>query len=529
MIHYRNISCSEMTEDEIEKCAKLFSENYGIWSKAVADPSKIGKRILLSPGRLRAMFVEKPDRYVALIYDDDIIIGQAFYLRRKITSFKRHKNKYITWVLQLVVKEEYRGNKYGSKLLHAIWGLSDNFAWGIYTSNPRTIKALENATLRKIYKDKIIKHFPEIRSIAYDLLPDQHWLDTMHDCCIDTGFPVDHSKISKRIKDEYPAGGFPFPQLNDSEEWLAFVFRSQKPQLDGIKQLNIITETSKDILRQAYENMDRASHTWASHTKHEIDYILQKGYVKQNDKILDLGCGNGRHTIEFGRRGFEITGVDFSQKLITQNKFPITSIPHISVEIKDVIDYIPEKQYDVVLCLYDVLGSYSSWDDNVKIVNNIAKSLSGGGIAIISVMNLACTLSLMPKSNIIDDIKTKFTRLIKLPSSQTMQQTGDIFNGKLLLFDKKTKIIYHKEQFWIGDLLPKEFIIPDRRFYKEDLLELFDLFFEPVCLTYVQAGHWDIPLEMDDSRAKEIFAVFRKRTKINYFLNRLRRMKNGLY
>ena len=363
-----------MTDNEIQQCADLFSLNYGVWGNAFSDPQKIGKQISLSPRRLKEIFVDKPDRYVALIYNNDEIIGQAFYLRRKLIGFKQHKNKFITWVLQLVVKKEYRGHKLGSKLLHAIWGLSDNFAWGIYTSNPRTIKALENATLRKVYKDKIIKHFPELRSVAYDLFDQQDWLDTMHDCCIDTNFPVDHSQIERRKKEEYPNGDFPLPDLKDSEEWLAFVFRSQKPQLSALKPLELWTETSKDILRQAYEDMDRSSHHWAAHTQHEIDYLTQNNYIVKSNEILDLGCGDGRHTIELGKRGYRATGVDFSQKMIMQNKFPIQSLPNIEFKTQDILEYSPQKKYDVVLCLYDLLGSYTRIEDNKKnSKNNIRK------------------------------------------------------------------------------------------------------------------------------------------------------------
>lgn len=524
-IRYRNIKCCDMTDDEIQQCAKLFSQNYGVWGKAFHDPDKIGKHILLPSKRLKEMFVDKPDRYVALIYDNNEIIGQAFYLRRKITKFKQYKNKYITWVLQLVVKKEYRGHKFGSKLLHAIWGLSDNFAWGIYTSNPRTVKALENATLRKVYKDKIVKHFPVLKSVAYDLFESQDWLDTMHDCCIDTNFPVDHSHIERRKKEEYPAKDFPLPDLMDSEEWIAFVFSSQKPHPNALNQLELWTETSKDILRQAYEDMDRSSHHWAAHTQHEIDYLVKNNYITKTNEILDLGCGDGRHTIELGKRGYKTTGIDFSEKLINQNKFPIQSLPNIEFRIHDVLEYVPKNKYDVVLCLYDVLGSYTSVADNKKIVKTISQSLIDRGIAVISVMNLHCTLAEFPKNNIVDDIKeTKnFFRLIKLPSSNTMQNTGNIFNGKLLLYDKRSGITYHKEQFWVKDNMPQELILAERRFFEEDLLALFYNEFDILDISFVQAGHWDKKLSKSDKKAKEILVVLRKRSfydKVCHFLKR---------
>ena len=76
--HYRNIPCSGMSDADIAACAELFSKNYGIWAKAAGD--RAGKQIQLSPARLKSMFVDKPDRFVAMMYDGVKLIGQAFYI-----------------------------------------------------------------------------------------------------------------------------------------------------------------------------------------------------------------------------------------------------------------------------------------------------------------------------------------------------------------------------------------------------------------------------------------------------------------
>ena len=56
-----------------------------------------------------------------------------------------------------------------------------------------------------------------------------------------------------------------------------------------------------------------------------------------------------------------------------------------------------------------------------------------------------------------------------------MQNTGDIFEGSLLLYDKKSGITYHKEQFWVKDNMPQEFILAERRFFEDDLLDLIEI------------------------------------------------------
>ncbi|PIR07436.1 hypothetical protein COY65_01505 [Candidatus Jorgensenbacteria bacterium CG_4_10_14_0_8_um_filter_39_13] len=49
--------------------------------------------------------------------------------------------------------------------------------------------------------------------------------------------------------------------------------------------------------------------------------LLGKEFWKHNvSRILDLGCGTGRHAIYFAQRGFEVYGFDLSRKAIKQAK-----------------------------------------------------------------------------------------------------------------------------------------------------------------------------------------------------------------
>ena len=110
MFHYKNIECRQMTDQDIQNTSLLFSENYGIWSSN--SSINAGKQIKLSPSRIVNNFVNKPDRYVAMVFDDEKLIGHAFYMRRTV-----QRSKKITWILQLVVSKDYRGKKIETKLL----------------------------------------------------------------------------------------------------------------------------------------------------------------------------------------------------------------------------------------------------------------------------------------------------------------------------------------------------------------------------------------------------------------------------
>ena len=56
--------------------------------------------------------------------------------------------------------------------------------------------------------------------------------------------------------------------------------------------------------------LDIQNMSWVEDTKHQVDFLIDKLELKGNVRILDLACGFGRHSLEFARRDYEVTGVD---------------------------------------------------------------------------------------------------------------------------------------------------------------------------------------------------------------------------
>ena len=242
------------------------------------------------------------------------MIGHIFYLKRTINT------RTIVWVLQLVVSKHYRNNRIATKMLHSIWQLSNCYAWGLYTSNPMTIKALENATMRKVNVALISKKIELLKTFAYDIFDNMDWIENYDNGIVDTNFYVDHSDLKERIK-RYGKNEFPMDvNLPSGKEWLAFTFHEQQPAVSSLDELNYYLEFSEEVLKEAYSNMHMQRQGWASHEKQEIDFLLKNGYIKPLDKVIDVGCGMGRHTIELNSRNIETLGVDFSEKNICAAK-----------------------------------------------------------------------------------------------------------------------------------------------------------------------------------------------------------------
>lgn len=59
------------------------------------------------------------------------------------------------------------------------------------------------------------------------------------------------------------------------------------------------------------ESYDKEPYTQG--TMGEVDFVERELGSDRTRRILDIGCGTGRHAIELARRGYQVTGIDLSQ------------------------------------------------------------------------------------------------------------------------------------------------------------------------------------------------------------------------
>lgn len=55
---------------------------------------------------------------------------------------------------------------------------------------------------------------------------------------------------------------------------------------------------------------------WVKNTLAEVDFLVEALAIAPGQRVLDMGCGTGRHAIELARRGFSVTGVDISAGML---------------------------------------------------------------------------------------------------------------------------------------------------------------------------------------------------------------------
>lgn len=139
----------------------------------------------------------------------------------------------------------------------------------------------------------------------------------------------------------------------------------------------------------------------SSRTKQEVDFILQTLNIDVKDKILDIPCGYGRHSIDLAQRGFNVTGVDFSKSLIkiALNKARIKKISSIRFICGDMRYFNAGQQYDIILNLGNSFGYFKD-KDNERVIKAFSKHLRKGGKLILDLPN---TVGMLRRK----DIKSK--------------------------------------------------------------------------------------------------------------------------
>ena len=70
-------------------------------------------------------------------------------------------------------------------------------------------------------------------------------------------------------------------------------------------------EPLADHLQEAY-----LRYSFTRNTQQEVDHIVSHLLLKPGQRVLDVGCGPGRHSLELARRGISCVGVDISQRFV---------------------------------------------------------------------------------------------------------------------------------------------------------------------------------------------------------------------
>ena len=119
------------------------------------------------------------------------------------------------------------------------------------------------------------------------------------------------------------------------------------------------------------------SESYTHGTVGECDFIEKEIQFDKSLKILDVGCGTGRHAIELTKRGYQITGVDLSESQLNRAREKAKA-DNLSIDFQrqDARDLPFDSEFDVAIMLCGGGFSLMETDEmNFEILKSVTKSL----------------------------------------------------------------------------------------------------------------------------------------------------------
>jgi len=116
----------------------------------------------------------------------------------------------------------------------------------------------------------------------------------------------------------------------------------------------------------------------------EVDKVINLLKIEPEARILDLGCGIGRHALELARRGFQVTGVDRTRSYLDQAKKQASKEGLVIEFVQDDMrTFSRTESFDGVISMYTSFGYFEDAEDDHRVTTNVCDSLKPGGVFII--------------------------------------------------------------------------------------------------------------------------------------------------
>lgn len=117
----------------------------------------------------------------------------------------------------------------------------------------------------------------------------------------------------------------------------------------------------------------------------DVDFLISALRLSKKDKILDVACGNGRHTIELNKCGFNVDGLDFSSHLLgLAKKASQQAGLRINFYKQNINNINHNIKYDKILLFFSDFSLF----DVKKTLKNIKKILKPKGIFLLDCDNV---------------------------------------------------------------------------------------------------------------------------------------------
>jgi SAM-dependent methyltransferase len=152
---------------------------------------------------------------------------------------------------------------------------------------------------------------------------------------------------------------------------------------------------------------------------------LVRKYNPGGKDVLELGCGTGVY-LNALKEDFNVTGIDISGKML---KIAGEKIPEGKFYKMNIEGFKLDRNFDVILCLYDTINHITRFNEWKKVFHNVHNHLNENGIFIFDYNTLSKLGNMSQSSPYVHKFNNNFLIL------DVKKKTGCIYNWNLKVFE----------------------------------------------------------------------------------------------
>ena len=200
--------------------------------------------------------------------------------------------------------------------------------------------------------------------------------------------------------------------------------------------------------------IDRYAHRDMQEAQQTFSLFESATQARPPARLLDLGCGNGRHLRLFVEKGYQVTGLDLSRPLLLNAQSAIPPEARNLVRAEMIAPPFASDAFDAVLNLFTTFGYYATDEENWRVAQHMARILKPGGVLFFDYIN----------KKYLQRFFEDFT-MRKLEDGTTVEERRWFTEGQKRI-EKETRVLS-------GDVVEQSMFESVRIFDRKELIEQF--------------------------------------------------------
>ena len=173
-------------------------------------------------------------------------------------------------------------------------------------------------------------------------------------------------------------------------------------------------------------------------TDQEVDALVSMLGISPGQRVLDVGCGPGRHSLALAERGFDVVGVDISERFVDlANDVATTNNLNARFQTADARDLRMDGEFDAVISLcqgaFGLAGGEGAdhqlplWELDEPILAGIKSALKPGGTCAVSAFSAYFQVRYLEDGDSFDAVNGVNHEATEVRNEAGMTQPADLW------------------------------------------------------------------------------------------------------